>query len=220
MSRRWLGLALLLSLGVNGGILATLAVEHLRTKPRGPAREVAGPPPAPTSGPGSEASAGPGPEELPPPEDGAGPPGRPAAEGDLPQGMERRLGELARDMGLEGDRRTRFLGIQRRFFRAARPAHDRGMDLQRDLRRELSSPQPSRERLTEILDRLEDTRKELDSAFVETVLATREILGPEQERQYVQFLGRLRSVSEGRPGGPPPRNGPPPRGLRRRLPPR
>jgi Spy/CpxP family protein refolding chaperone len=219
VSRRWLGLALLLSLGINGGILATLAVERLRTTPRDAASEAATPAAAPSPGLDGAASVGAGAEEPPPP-DAEEPPPRSAAGPDFPPGMERRLGELATDMGLEGDRRAQFLDVQRRFFRATRPIHDRGLDLQRELRRELSAAQPSRERLTDILDRLESTRKELDNHLVETVLATRKLLGPEQERRYVQFLGRLRSVSEGGPGGRPPRDGPPPRRPPRRRPPR
>ncbi len=230
MSRRWLGLALLLSLGVNAGILATLAVERLRGGGRdhaAPVAEVAaekGETPGPPEGPVAGPPAGPGAEQAPPPDGDEGSPARPDSQG-FPPGMERRLGELASRMGLEGDRRARFLEIQRRFFRETRGDHDEGIDLHQSLRRELTSPEPSRDRLDEILEQLAATRRRLDQALVETVLATRELLGPEQEREYLTFLGRLRDVSEGRPpGGPPPRgprrDGRPLRGPIRRPPPR
>ncbi len=216
MTRRWLGLALLLSLGVNAGVLATLAVERLRGGDAASAA-AAGAPPA--------GDVGPPPGEPPLPAGGPSAPAPPDAQGgDLPPGMEWRLGQLATHMGLEGDRRTEFLEIQRRFFRETRAAHQKGLELQQSLRRELTAPAPERERLTDILGELGSTRQQLDRALVDAVLATRKLLDPEQEREYLQFLARLRGAGEGPQGGPPrngpPRNGPPPRGPRRRLPPR
>jgi len=210
VSRRWLALGLLLSVGVNVGILATLAVERLRQEPATAnaaesaeaseagevARDEPGEPPA--DGPGLEPT--PGDSGA-----GAGPP--PPM---LPE-IERRLEELADRLGLAGEERGRFLAIQRRFFRETFRHRQEVQLHQRALRQELIAPEPDRERVAEALERLSAARDELDRALVASVLESRELLGPAQEAEYLRFVARLRAAGEGRgPGGPGPR-----RGLRR-----
>ena len=212
MSRRWLGLALLLSVGVNVGILATLAVERLRQEPAAagaaePAEsaeegaalpeedEPAGAGELPADGPGME----PGPGD---PEAGADP-----APPMLPE-VERRLEDLADRLGLAGEERGRFLAIQRRFFRETFRQRQEVHRHQRALRQELIAPEPDRARVAEARERLSAARDELDRALVESILESRELLGPAQEAEYLRFVARLRAPGEGRgPGGPGPRRG-------------
>ena len=212
MSRRWLALALLLSVGVNVGILAPLAVERRRDGAAPGAAE--GPEDAvePTAGvpeepdglepgadpeePGFEPGTGPGRGSGPGPRGGLGPPS-------LPE-VEHRLEGLADRLGLAGEERERFLDIQRRFFREAFRRRQEVLRHQRALRQELISPAPDRARTGEALERLSAAREELDRALIDAVLESRELLDPPQEAEYLRFVARLRAAGEGgRPGGPP-----------------
>lgn len=195
MSRRWLGLALLLSVGVNLGILATLAVERLRDE---------GDPP------GVEAAVDGQPEEGPGGPSGDGPDaGRPgveeAPEPSVPLEIEHRLDILADRLGLAGEARGRFLGIQRRFFRETLRHRQAVFAQHRALRRELVAPEPDRARVAEALERLSAARDALERSLVETVLESRELLDPVQEAEYLRFVARMRGPGGGGPPGGPPR---------------
>jgi len=259
MSRRWLGLALLLSLGVNLGIVAVLLVERSRPAPLParsagpeepaaelPAEPPSAPPPAVASDsePGSDSALvgiprdgdvglddrpGPPPPAPPPrgdrpegeggsPDPGGGrrPPFPGAAEalerGELPRAVTRRLGNLADRLGLAGDDRARFLEIQRRFFVESHQRRSRILGLQDRFRRSLGDPNPSRETIDTLIRQLGEERAGFDRDLARTVLDTRELLGPGQERQYLEFLARLgpRPGGQGGPGGEG-QPGPPPR---------
>lgn len=206
MSRRWLGLALLLSVGVNLGILATLAVERLRdgSGPPAPAAEAVG---SVEALPGADAEAGRGSE--PGGEDPPGAPADPSGRAPVPPEVGHRLEILADRMGLDGEERRKFLEIQRRFFRDTFHHRQELLLRQRALRRELVAARPDRDRVAEALERLAEARDALDRSMVETVLASRELLDPAQEREYLRFVGRMRAAGEGRrPGGPPLGRGP------------
>lgn len=212
MSRRWLAFGLLLSVGVNAGILATLAVERLRDGAAPEAAEAPEDPAEPTAGlpeepeglepgadpgePGFEPGAGLGLGPGPGPGRGPGPPS-------LPE-VEHRLEGLADRLGLAGGERERFLDIQRRFFRETF-RHRQEIHLhQRSLRQELVAPAPDRARVGEALDRLSAARDDLDRALIDAVLESRGLLDPPQEAEYLRFVARLRAAGEGgRPGGPP-----------------
>jgi len=185
MSRRWLGLLLLLSVGVNVGILSVLALERLRGDEavlEAPA--VSGLPDGPPAG------------ALP----GIGPPG---PEGDgVPAALRWRLQELADRLGLERGERTEFLEIQRRFFLATRQRRARILELQERFRRELGADEPSHERIEALVGRLGQELAGLDADLASSVLETRALLGPEREQEYLRRLDRLR------PGGPAGRPGP------------
>lgn len=230
MTRRWLVIALLLSVGVNVGILATLAVERFRggagpsDGAAAPAESGAGDPAAPVEGTGSatgafpETGAGPGPGRRAGPFPGRGGPPGAGPFSEPPEGVrreiERRLDALADRLDLQGDERREFLELQRRFFRETFLQRQQVAAHQRALRLELTAPEPDRERLSEIVDDLETARRSLDRALVDSVVASRELLAPAQEREYLRFLGRLRAAGEGprgggSPGGPVPRRRPP-----------
>lgn len=212
MSRRWLGLALLLSVGVNVGILATLAVERLRD---GAAPAEVEAPAEPSELPEEEPGGPLGPEEPADAATGADPwagpgegPGRGAGPPRLAE-VERRLEILADRLGLAGEERGRFLEIQRRFFRETFRHRQEVFLHQRALRQELISAHPDRARVEETLERLSAARDVLDRELVETVLESRELLGPAQEAEYLRFVARLRAAGEGgRRRGPPTRRGP------------
>ncbi|MGD2113576.1 MAG: periplasmic heavy metal sensor [Acidobacteriota bacterium] len=187
MSRRWLGLALLLSLGVNLGILGVLAVERLR--PPEPTA-VTEPPPEPARASTSRED----PAEYGPPSEGGdvGPQGAgPRPPAGPPPAIAWRLERLADRLGLEGESRERFLEIQRDFFSGTFERRRRIVRLQEEFRRELAAPEPSEETVGELVLELSEARAALDRELARTVLRTRSLLGPERERDYLRFLARL-----------------------------
>ncbi len=158
MKRWWLWIALMLSLGVNVGVIFMIAV-HRRSPQRleeahrtEPAR------PSPVARPG----------QAPP------------------------LGTLADRLRLRGEARDRFLEAQREFFAEVTNRRLELATLRQELRRELISPTPDRQRIDRILERTAAATAALDGAFVENVLVVRRILGPRQQRAYFRFLNRLR----------------------------
>ena len=79
-----------------------------------------------------------------------------------------------------------------------------------NLRREAGAEEPDHERIEELLAQTACLTAELNRGFVDNVLATRKLLGPEQEARYFAMLERLRERGEGRwrrGDGPPDRDG-------------
>ncbi len=158
MKRWWLIVVLLLSLGVNLGLLASRAWQ------RAP-----GPGPPPAAG-------------NPPPE---------AAER-LPRFALRMAGEL----DLQGEQREAFLDRQRRFLEQTLDARDRFGRLQAELRREVIADDPDRQVVDELLVQISDAHVDLERAFVDNLLDTRELLGPDQGRRFMRLLHHLRGSRE------------------------
>lgn len=156
--RRWgLALALLLSLGVNAGILATLAL-----------REAGSP-------------------DRPRPEDPRPVPPGPGAGEEMP-----RVIRLADRLGLEGAQRRRFMQLQGRFFAETVRLRTEQAEIFRELRRELTASDPDRRRIEELTRASAQTHLALQEAMAKNVIATRELLDPEQERLYLEIISRLR----------------------------
>lgn len=184
--RRWgLVLALLLSVGINLGLFAVIAVRRLAPRPT----------------PGAEAG-------LPP---------RAVLAGD----PITRLTRLANFLELEGEERRRFIDLQLSFYQETLKLRAEMGEVNRELRRELTSRQPGRQRIDRLVERSSRIHLDLERALAGNVLASRELLDERQERRYLRLLGRLR------PAGPlglfsdrPPRPGPRQRErMERRFPP-
>lgn len=207
MRRPWLALVLLLSLGVNVGLLAAIAVG--RTADDGPVAES---PPLALPGAGRELPAGVA-VEVPDDQRPVESPGHRFRRG--PGGGrgpgEPPVGRLADHLGLEGEVRERFVARQRDFLAAYFENRRLRRELGDELRRELLTAQPDRARIEALLSRLAEVQEAGERATVEVILDSRQLLDDEQQRGYFLFLDRLR---EGRrPDGPD-------RGERRRRPPR
>lgn len=163
MKRGWLWAVLLLSLGVNIGILSTIGVSRLRA--------------------GSRL------EEL-------------RAQGFRPPPFAR----LADHLRLEGEQRERFLVIQQELFETTRRGRHRLEEVRTLLRREVMADDPDRERIQDLLRESAEVSRALESAMIESVLATREILDPGQQRRYFRVMERLREANRrfgNREEGPP-----------------
>jgi Heavy-metal resistance len=161
MRRWWLVIALLLSVGLNLGILgAILARRAPRPEPREPRPQEAMDPAA---------------DPLP------------------------RLPRLADRLGLEGAERRKFIDIQWNLFqKTSRLRLQRG-EVHRELKLELTREEPDRQRVNQLLSESAGIYGAMERALVDSVLATRDLLDPEQEKEYLRFVGRLRVPSN--PGG-------------------
>ena len=128
-----------------------------------------------------------------------------------------RLPRLADRLGLEGEERRKFLDIQWNLFQETSRLRLRMGEVHRDLKRELTSPEPDRQRVDALLAESARVHGALERALVSNVLATRELLGPEREREYLTMVGKLRvpgaggGLGMGGPGGQrrPPEGGDP-----------
>ena len=158
--RRWgVVLALFLSVGVNVGILATLAVHRLRPRP-------------------------------------------PVIGEETARGTGQRLDLFADRVGLEGERRERFLAVQRRFLDTVTARRGELDEVRRQLRRELTSRRPDPARVDALLAESARLHAALERALVENVLESREILEPDEERRFLRLLGRLRRAAPPAGAGP------------------
>ncbi|HEY2291355.1 MAG TPA: periplasmic heavy metal sensor [Thermoanaerobaculia bacterium] len=180
MIRWWLVIALLLSVGLNVGILATIAARR------------PGPPP---------------PREGGPPQEGQNPANANPNIDPVP-----RLGRLADRLKLEGDQRRKFLDLQWNLYQESTRQRLQMNEAHRELRRELTRPTPDRQRVEALLNESSRIHQALERALVNNILSTRELLGPEKEKEYLKIVGRLRLPNPGpgvgNPAGPPPKRRP------------
>ena len=173
MRRWWVVIALLLSLGVNLGLVAVMAARRIASRPERPGLQ------------------------------------RPDGE-PLP-----RFRRLADHLGLEGEKRRRFLELQRQLFEETVRVRMRQAESQREVRRELTSREPDRERIDALLQQSARDFLTLERALAKNVVATRAILSPGQEREYLRILARMRPPGSFGPQQQPPRRRLPPMGGRR-----
>jgi heavy-metal resistance protein len=109
------------------------------------------------------------------------------------QGAADQLPRLADRLGLEGDARRRFLERQLRFLEETLRLQLHQREIHRELRHELTGSAPDRARVDQILRGSAATYHALEQALASDVLDTREILSPDQQRQFLQIVRRLRA---------------------------
>jgi hypothetical protein len=174
MRRWWLVIALLLSVGLNLGILVAIGA-RLATRPRPAAAR---------------------PEQR----QDANPAGDPV----------QRIARLADRLKLEGETRRKFVDLQWTLFQETTRLRLRLAEVHRELRRGLARGEADRQRIDALLAESSRLYLALERALVDNVYATRELLGPEKEREYLRMIGRMRVPNPG-PGIANPAAGPRPR---------
>ena len=132
-----------------------------------------------------------------------------------PEPLARRLERLADYVGLSGESRSRFLVLQRRMFVSVVAAERRRLALEGELRRELLAPlapNADEARIQDLIRRQADLLVEMEQTTARTILQSRRLLGPDEERRYLEVISRLRPRlreeamrrrQQGRPGGGP-----------------
>ena len=166
--RFWWLPVLMLSLGINVGLVTGRVLPSLGETDRTPAAE--GPAGAEVSGSGAEGRSG------------------------LPRPWRRALQRLATDFGLEGEARSRFMAAQQEFFQRSQDGRVRLHRARAELRRELSSSEPDRERSESLVREVAAAQQDLELAFVDNYFQTRALVGPGQEERFLRFMGRIRDA--------------------------
>jgi hypothetical protein len=168
MRRWWLVIALLLSLGLNVGILAALGARRalMMSRPNAARLQAAG--------------------------KAADKPGNANNVDPVP-----RLTRLANRLQLEGDQRHKFLDIQWNLYQETSRQRLQLNEIHRALRRELTHPVPDRQRVETLLTESSQTYLALERSLVSNVFATRDLLGPEKEADYLKIVGSLRVPNPG-----------------------
>ena len=146
MRRWWLVIALLLSVGMNIGLLIDLALNRPGVAGRKPA----------------EAHPAPG-----------------------------RVQVLANRLGLQGPPRRGFIAQQHQYFAEAAAPRARLQNIREEVRTELIRPQPDTARIDRLLHEGADVYLQLERSVVSNVLSSRALLGPIEERRYVDLISRL-----------------------------
>lgn len=120
-----------------------------------------------------------------------------------------RLREFADRLGISGEKRERFFALQLKMIATMRDGRWRIQRLRREVRVEMLSDRPDRTRIEANLAAIQSAQLTLERQTVRTILETREILDGEAERQYLEFITRLRlGAGEPKPNGPRPRGMP------------
>jgi Spy/CpxP family protein refolding chaperone len=204
--RWWLPIALLLSLGINLGVVAMLVlrpnppaplpvVEALEPEAEPIPEPVAPEPPAPEP-----------PSSAPPPRRELARPGPPPPPQSPPLGDPApgpRFDAIARNLRLDADQTQRFIQLQRRHFERARSTRQRLEAARRELGRELLSATTDRRRVDPLLREIESAQSELDRQLSEMMLESQEFLTPEQQKRFAFFvLERLRQQKQPPARGP------------------
>ena len=176
MNKSWVWVLLLLSLGVNVGILATIGVARFR----GPER----------FGPGGIDS-----ERFDSRQGDQSPDQRMRRERFKPP-----LERMANALELEGEDRAEFLTLQEQFFQSMMQHRERLELTRRQLRNEVVSADPDRGKIDGLLEQLGSLHSRLERVLVDNVLKTRMLLDADQQQRYFQMLRRIREATER--GGP------------------
>ncbi|MDX1631252.1 MAG: periplasmic heavy metal sensor [Thermoanaerobaculia bacterium] len=106
----------------------------------------------------------------------------PSAEG------PRRLGER---LGLSGEELEEFTAIQRQFLSRVTATRRERERIRRELRYELTAPEPDREAIESLIEDAARLATRMDRALAEHVLASRDLLEGEAETRYLRHLARL-----------------------------
>lgn len=171
--KRWiLVVLLLLSVGLNIGLLAQRGGERRERQERREAR--------------LEARQNPGNAES-----------RAARERPM---LKRLLDRMVEEVGVAGEQRGKFVAIQESFFDRTLATREKLRQSQRALRDNLSSPQPDRALAESQAAEIAAAQKEVEAAFIESFFATSAILDPDQQQRYSKLVSELRRLRWDRHG--------------------
>lgn len=216
MKRWWIVIALLLSVGLNLGLLAQRARAEKREKASLEALrlEAEKGPEAPNERAGKEPAAD-APEANPPaapatagedrPERRPRDPRKRSEPGEdqdpqKPRFLVRLLDRMADDVGVQGQQRQEFIAIHEKFFARTLDLRETQHRRQAALRENLMSPQPDRQLADRQLQELAESQRELEQAFIDSFFDANALLDPGQKARYRRIVAELRRLRWDRPG--------------------
>lgn len=224
MKRWWLVVLLLLSVGLNLGLLARARAEKKAALAAelSAAEERAAAEAATLAERASREKADPDGVSEPPetqprePLQPESPPHNPRPPHEKPPFLVKLMTRMANEVGVEGEQREKFLAIQQGFFESSFQTRETLRKRQQALRQNLVSPQPDRALASRQVEELSQAQKALEQAFLDNYFETTAILDQDQQKRYRRLILELRKMrwdrgareEAGPQGGPP--EGPPP----------
>jgi Spy/CpxP family protein refolding chaperone len=167
VKRWWVVILLLLSVGLNIGLLAQRGRERNERDARREARQA---------------------------EERKDPAGAESREARNRQRMKRLLDRMVEEVGVAGEQRDQFVAIQEGFFDRTLATRQRLRQGQRALRDNLSSPQPDRALAEKQAAEIAEAQKEIEAAFIDNFFATSAILDQDQQHRYRSLVAELRRL--------------------------
>lgn len=131
-------------------------------------------------------------------------------EANPPADPVQRIARLADHLRLEGETRRKFVDLQWNLFQETTRLRLQLAEVHREMRREMTRGEADRQKIDGLLAESSRLYLALERTLVDNVYATRGLLGPEKEREYLKMISRLRVPNPG-PGIANPAAGPPPR---------
>ncbi len=115
--------------------------------------------------------------------------------------IEGRIGPFVRrmadELGLQDEKRRLFSRQQRRFFQKTLQAHRHFREVQKQLVHEIAAAESDRQSIDHLLDELVAAYAAQERAFVDNMVATRELLDDQQRQRFSRFLARVRQLAQG-----------------------
>ncbi|HVT58144.1 MAG TPA: periplasmic heavy metal sensor [Thermoanaerobaculia bacterium] len=115
----------------------------------------------------------------------------------LRPGNPGQLWRLADRLGLKGEARERFLERNRRFWKETAGPRQRLPEIRKLVRAELIRDHPDPARLEALQREAADLFLTLERSLTETVLDSRAMLSPEEERRYIDLIAHLQIEGPG-----------------------
>lgn len=107
------------------------------------------------------------------------------------------LDRMADHLELEGEVRERFVSLQREFLTGMAASRIRRQRLTLVLYGELAAPQPDRQRVDELLAELAELHAATERLTADSILDSRALLDDPEQRRYLEILKRLHGHGEG-----------------------
>lgn len=162
MKRWWIVLLLLLSVGLNAGLLAQRRHEKREREARIEERQ-------------ARAAERRGERE---------PQARPLAD--------RLIARLVDKVGVQGENREKFIALQKDFFARTLATRERLRGSQKALRENLRSEKPDRPLADRQLAELAAAQEEIEAAFVDNYFAASALLDQDQQKRYREWIAEIR----------------------------
>lgn len=114
--------------------------------------------------------------------------------------LDRLLERMVQRVGVEGDDKEKFVALQKDFFTRTLGIRERLRQSQKALRENLRAENPDRQLADRQLAELAAAQQEIEKAFVDNFFASSQMLDPGQRQRYREWIGELRRARWDRPG--------------------